>query len=131
MRRLSSAFVRSLFCSLLAVALTSAAGFAQTDCSNSSRSPGQGRFTGQISSVPDGSTMQISYGTQTVTVRYSSSVTVCQAGQPASVAALVRGASVSVFGALQGMEIDAARIFVAGPPPARTQSPAPVVPPNS
>jgi hypothetical protein len=114
MRKVSSALVRPLFCALLVAGLSST-GFAQTACSNVNRGPGEGRFTGQISSVPDGSTMQISYGTQTVTVRYSSSVTVCEAGRPASVSVLVQGASVSVFGALDGMEIDAARIFVEGP----------------
>lgn len=116
MRKMPSALVGSLLCALLAALLTSAAGVAQSACSNMSRGPGEGRFTGQIASVPDGSTMQLNYGTQTVTVRYGSSVTVCQAGQPVSVSALVRGASVTVFGALNGMEIDAARILVAGPP---------------
>ncbi|HEV2576901.1 MAG TPA: hypothetical protein VGU25_06800 [Acidobacteriaceae bacterium] len=155
MRKLSSALVRSLFCALLTPTLISTAGFAQTACSNMNRGPGEGKFTGQISSVPDGSTLQISYGTQTVTVRYSNSVTVCQGGQPASVSALVRGASATVYGALHGMEIDAARIFVAGPPrgpgmnrepaanatepapgnvspapQARTPNPAPIVRPN-
>jgi len=124
MRRLSSVLVRSTFCTLLVAMLISAAGWAQSPCSNLNRGPGEGKFTGQISSVPDGSTMQISYGTQTVTVRYSSSVMVCQGGQRASVSALVRGASATVFGALHGMEIDAARIFVAGPPRPATQGPA-------
>jgi hypothetical protein len=53
-------------------------------------------------------------------VHYSNSVTVCQGGQPASLDALRQGASVSVFGPLRrngkNMEIDAARIFVAGRP---------------
>jgi hypothetical protein len=113
MRRLSATFLRSILCTLLVAVLTGAAGVAQTACSNMRRAPGEGRFAGQISSVPDGSRMQLSYGTQTVTVRYSSSVPVCEGGQPAPASALVRGASVTVFGALRGMEIDAARIFVA------------------
>ena len=115
MRKLSSGFGRPMLCAFLVAALTSIGGFAQTACRNLNRGPGEGKFTGQISNVPDGSTMQISYGTQTVTVRYSNSVTVCEEGQPASVSVLVRGANVSVFGALNGMEIDAARIFVAAP----------------
>ncbi len=125
MRRPSSGLLRFFVCTLLAATLTSTASFAQSACSNLNRGPGEGKFTGQVSSVPDGSTMQLSYGTQTVTVRYSSSVPVCQGGQPSSVSALVRGASVSVFGALHGMEIDAARIFVAGQPRAPGMNPGP------
>ena len=115
MRKLSAGLVGSLFCAALIAVFTSVAAVAQSTCSSMKREPGEGRFTGQISSVPDGSTLQLSYGTQTVTVRYSNSVTVCRGGQSAPVSALVRGANVSVFGALDGMEIDASRIFVAGP----------------
>jgi len=64
--------------------------------------------------------MQVSYGEETVLVHYNNTVTVCDGGRPESLSALARGASVSVFGALRrngkSMEIDANRIFAAGPP---------------
>ena len=94
--------------------------FAQPDCTALNAAKGEGKFTGQISSQPDGRSMQVSYGEETVLVHYSNAVTVCQSGRPRSLGALARGASVSVFGALRGngksMEIDANRIFVTGPP---------------
>ena len=103
---------------------------AQGDCNARNSLPGEGKFTGQISSAPDGSTMQVSYGADSVVVRYTSSVLVCQGGQPATVDALARGASVSVFGPIHrngtSTEIEAARIFVAGPPrTARVAPPSP------
>lgn len=93
---------------------------APAGCSALNSLNGEGKFTGQISNNPDGNTMQVSYGAESVIVRYASSVLVCQGGQPASVDVLVRGASVSVFGPMRrsgtSTEISAARIFVAGPP---------------
>src|SRR5271165_3000353 len=87
----------------------------QSDCAALNPAKGEGKFTGKISSAPDGSSMNVTYADQTVLVHYTSSVTVCQGGQPASLSALTQGASVSVFGPLRhngkDMEIDAARIF--------------------
>ncbi|HYB65328.1 MAG TPA: hypothetical protein VEC59_08730 [Steroidobacteraceae bacterium] len=101
-------------------AQSTAARPAQADCGALNTLSGEGKFTGQISTTPDGSTLQVTYGNQTVVVHYVGSVLVCQGGQPASVDALVRGASVSVFGPMRRngatTEIDAVRIFVAGPP---------------
>ena len=76
--------------------------------------------------------MTVTYADQSVLVHYSNSVTVCQGGQPASLDALKQGASVSVFGPLRrngkNMEIDAARIFVAGRPQTAQPSPEPARP---
>lgn len=103
---------------------TALCSFGQSPCSAGNAAKGEGKFTGQISSQPDGSSMQVTYSTQTVLVRYDSSTTVCQGGQPASTDALVQGASVSAFGPMRrnggNIEIDANRIFVAGPPRATT-----------
>ncbi len=125
MRKIPASVVGSLFFALLFVASPTATR-AQSDCSALNAAKGEGKFTGQISSPPDGSSVQVTYGNQTVLVHYTSSVTVCQGGQPASTSALVRGASVSVFGPMRrngnSMEIDANRIFVAGPPRASQPS---------
>ncbi|MGD0368675.1 MAG: hypothetical protein ABSA94_14550, partial [Acidobacteriaceae bacterium] len=98
---------------------------AQSPCSALNAARGEGKFTGQISTAPDGSSMTVTYADQSVLVHYSSSVTVCQGGQPASTSALFQGASVSVFGPERRngntIEIDAARIFVAGQPRPNTQ----------
>src|SRR5208282_731528 len=76
-----------------------------------------------------GSSMTVTYADQSVLVHYNNSVTVCQGGQPASPDALKQGASVSVFVPLRhngkNMEIDAARIFVAGRPQTAPPSPEP------
>src|ERR1700747_1547029 len=100
---------------------------AQSGCAAQNVAKGEGKFTGQVSNTPDGASMQVTYGGQTVLVHYNSSVLVCEGGQPASLTALTRGASVSVFGPARrngpNMEIDAARIFVAGPP--QTARPTP------
>jgi hypothetical protein len=113
-------FFASLFTTPAKAAQNTATTPAQASCSALNSLHGEGKFTGQISDTPDGSTMQVSYGNDMVVVHYTASVLVCQGGQPASVDALVRGASVSVFGPTRRngntTEIDAARIFVAGPP---------------
>lgn len=121
MNKVPAAVPASLFfVSLFSV--TAVATPAQSPCAAPNTAKGEGKFTGQISSTPDGSSMDVTYGDQTVLVHYTNSVTVCQGGQPASLSALTRGASVSVFGPARrngkNMEIDAARIFVAGPPQA-------------
>jgi hypothetical protein len=107
-------FFTSLF------AATAVATLAQPDCAALNAAKGEGKFTGQISTPPDGNSFEVTYGDQTVLVRYNTSVTVCQGGQPASLDTVIRGASVSVFGPMRrngkNLEIDAARIFVAGPP---------------
>jgi hypothetical protein len=112
---------------------------AQSGCAAQNVAKGEGKFTGQVSNTPDGASMQVTYGGQTVLVHYNSSVLVCEGGQPASLTALTRGASVSVFGPARrngpNMEIDAARIFVAGPPqtarPTPESAPAPASAPQA
>ena len=131
MRKVPAAILASLLFTLLCVGTTVATP-AQSDCAALNLAKGEGKFTGQISSPPDGSSMNVTYGDQTVLVHYTSSVTVCQGGQPASLDALRQGASVSVFGPLRRngktMEIDAARIFVAGRPQTARPSPEPALP---
>ena len=128
MRKLASV----VFWALLYAAVMATASEAQSACSNRNLAPGEGKFTGQIASVPNGSSMQVRYGLDTVTVRYSGSVTVCENGQPGSVSALARGEEVSVFGPRRGTEIEATRIFVAVRPgatgvvPPPNMQPAPV-----
>jgi hypothetical protein len=113
-------------------AATAVATHAQSDCSVLNPAKGEGKFTGQISTPPDGSSMTVTYAGQSVLVHYGNSVTVCQGGQPASLDALKQGASVSVFGPLRhngkDMEMDAARIFVAGRPQTVRPSPEPARP---
>ncbi len=120
MRKTPVTILASLFCTFLLAVTTIAT--AQSDCSALNAAKGEGKFTGQISIPPDGSSITVTYGGQSVLVHYSNAVTVCQGGQPASVDALRQGASVSVFGPLRrsggSMEMDAARIFVAGRPQA-------------
>ncbi|HEX2663281.1 MAG TPA: hypothetical protein VHM93_10665 [Candidatus Acidoferrum sp.] len=126
MRKVPAALLASLFLTPL-FAGTAVRTPAQSACAALNAAKGEGKFTGQISTPPDGSSMQVTYGDQSVLVHYNNSVTVCQGGQPASLNAVTRGASVSVFGPVrrngQSMEIDAARIFVAGP--LQTARPAP------
>jgi hypothetical protein len=130
MKKVTAAVLASLLF-LLLFAVTVAAQ-TQSDCTALNTAKGEGKFTGQVSTPPDGSSMEVSYGDQTVLVRYNNSVAVCEGGQPASLSdlnALTRGASVSVFGPMRrngkNMEIDAARIFVAGRP---RPNPAPGLP---
>jgi hypothetical protein len=130
-RKVPAAMLASLLFTLLFTA-TAFATPPQSDCSALNSAKGEGKFTGKISSAPDGSSMNVTYGDQTVLVHYTSSVTVCQGGQPASLSALTQGASVSVFGPMRrngsNMEIDAARIFVAGRPQTAQTSPVPAQP---
>jgi hypothetical protein len=127
--------ILSLFAGAFAAPLAPAAQItggasAPAGCNALNTLSGEGKFTGRISRAPDGSTLQISYGNETVVARYSNSVLVCQGGQPASLDALVLGAGVSVFGPLHRngntTEIDAVRLFVAGP--ARTPRLPPLAP---
>lgn len=53
----------------LAKAAQSPSVAGQTDCSALNRLSGEAKFTGQISNTPDGSTMQVSYGSDLVVVR--------------------------------------------------------------
>ncbi len=130
MRKTPVTILASLFCTFLLAVTTIAT--AQSDCSELNAAKGEGKFTGQISIPPEGSSMTVTYGGQSVLVHYSNSVTVCQGGQRASVDALRQGASVSVFGPLRhngkNVEIDAARIFVAGRPQPAQPSPEPARP---
>jgi hypothetical protein len=135
LRKVSAAMLASLSFAFLFVATTVAtfpqSTRAQSGCAALNAAKGEGKFTGQISSEPDGSSMNVTYADQSVIVHYNGSVTVCQGGQPASVNALTRSASVVVFGPLRrngkNMEMDAARIFVAGRPagPPATARPSP------
>jgi hypothetical protein len=122
-----ASWVFTLLCVSTAVAMP-----PQSDCAALNAAKGEGKFTGQISTPPDGSSMTVTYGDQSVLVHYNNSVSVCQGGQPASLNALAQGASVSVFGPLRrngkNIEIDAARIFVAGRPQTARPSPEPVLP---
>jgi len=131
LRKAPAAILTSLLFTLLFVATTFATP-AQSGCAALNPAKGEGKFTGQISTAPDGSSMEVTYGDQTILVHYNNSVTVCQGGEPASLTALTRGASVSVFGPLRrngkSMEIDAARIFVAGRPQTARPSPEPALP---
>ena len=128
MRKVPAGLLVSLFLTPL-FAATTAQTPAQSACTALNAAKGEGKFTGQISTPPDGSSMEVSYGDQTVLVHYNNSVTVCQGGQPASLNALTRNASVAVFGPLRrngkNMEMAAARIFVVGPPQAARTSPEP------
>ena len=131
MRKVPATMLASLLFTLL-FAATAVATPAQSDCAALNAAKGEGKFTGQISTPPDGSSMTVTYGDQTVLVHYNSSVTVCQGGQRATLNALTQGASVSVFGPLRrngkNMEMDAARIFVAGRPQTARPSPEPARP---
>jgi hypothetical protein len=131
MRKVPAALLGSLFLTPL-FAATTVRTRAQSACTAPNAAKGEGKFTGQISTPPDGSSMEVTYGDQRVLVHYHSSVTVCQGGQPASLNALSRGASVAVFGPLRrnvkNMEMDAARIFVVGPQQAARPSPEPTQP---
>ena len=113
-------------------AATTVATHAQSDCSALNPAKGEGKFTGQISTAPDGSSLTVTYADQSVLVHYSNSVTVCQGGQPASLDALKQGASVTVFGPQRrngkNIEIDAARFFVAGRPQTAQPRPEPARP---
>jgi hypothetical protein len=126
LRKVPATMLASLLFALL-FAATAVPTPAQSGCATLNAAKGEGKFTGQISTPPDGSSMTVTYGDQNVLVHYNSSVTVCQGGQPATLNALTQGASVSVFGPLRrngkNMEMDAARIFVAGRP--QTVRPSP------
>ena len=121
----SAVIVTTVLCAALT---SSTAALAQSVCTDLNRRPGEAKFTGQISSNPNGASMQVSYGAEAVLVQYNGAVTLCQAGQPASPAALIRGATVSVFGTMRGAgnsaEMEATRIFIAGPPRTSANMPA-------
>ena len=133
MRKVSVAMLASLLLTPLFAATpakpapTSVATPAQSDCATLNAAKGEGKVTGQISTPPNGGYMEVTYGNQAVLVHYNNSVTVCEGGQPASLNALTPGASVVVFGPVRrngkNMEMDAARIVVAGSP--QTGRPAP------
>jgi len=131
MRKAPAAMVALL--SFTAVfAATAVTTLAQSGCGALNAAKGEGKFTGQIPTAPNGSSMEVTYGGQTVLVHYNNSVTVCQGGQPASLSALTPGANVSVFGTLRrnsnNIEMDAERIFVAGPPQTPRRGPEPAMP---
>jgi len=92
----------------------------QTGCAAVQLNGKDAKFTGQISSGPNGSLMEVSSGNETVLVHYMPSVAVCQGGQPASMSSLAVGSSVVVYGLEKRKgkvpEIDAVQIVVAGNP---------------
>ena len=61
MKRIPSATLASLLFTLL-FAATSVRTPAQSDCAALNAAKGEGKFTGQISSTPDGSSMEVIYG---------------------------------------------------------------------
>ena len=61
MKRIPSATLASLLFTLL-FAATSVRTPAQSDCAALNAPKGEGKFTGQISSTPDGSSMEVIYG---------------------------------------------------------------------
>jgi hypothetical protein len=76
--------MKKVFAGMLAilffVLLLGASALAQSDCSALNAAKGEGKFTGQVSSKPDGSSMQVTYRDQTVLVHYNNFVTVCEGG---------------------------------------------------
>jgi len=93
---------------------------AQSDCTALNVSKGEEKFAGQISGRPTGSLIEVTYGDQTVLVRYSDSVPVCEGGQPSAVNALALGENVVVYGPMKHkgktLEMVASRILIAGRP---------------
>jgi len=104
---------------------------AQDECAALNPSKGEEKFAGQISGGPTGSLIEVTYGDQTVLVRYSNSVPVCEGGRPASVNALALGASVVVYGPMKRKgkteEMNATKILVAGKPQEGMRSSEPVL----
>jgi len=90
----------------------------QTGCAAVQLNGKDAKFTGQISSGPNGSLMEVSSGNETVLVHYTPSVAVCLGGQPASMSSLAVGSTVVVYGIEKRKgkvpEIDAVQIVVAG-----------------
>jgi hypothetical protein len=95
---------------------------AQAGCAAVKLNNNDGKFTGQISSGPNGSLFEVTSGSDTLLVRYNNSVPVCAGGQAASVSALSLGATVVVYGPTKRKgkvtEMDAMNIVMAGPSPA-------------
>ena len=94
---------------------------AQAPCPALKLSNKDAKFTGQISSPPNGSLFEVSSGNESALVRYSAAVPVCEGGQATSVNALAMGATVVVYGPEKKKgkvaELDAVEIVVAGNPP--------------
>lgn len=94
---------------------------AQADCAAVNPSKGEDKFTGQISGGPTGSLIEVTYGDETVLVRYANSVPVCEGGQPSAANALAQGENVVVYGPMKHkgktLEIVASKILIAGRPP--------------
>jgi type VI protein secretion system component Hcp len=93
---------------------------AQAQCAAFGPAKGEGKFTGQISSVTNGGAMEVISGNQSLQVHYNNSVEVCEAGRPASVNALARGANVVVYGPMTRngnvLEMTATKILITGLP---------------
>lgn len=93
---------------------------AQADCAAVNPSKGEEKFTGKSSGGPTGTLIEVTSSNQTVLVRYSNSVLVCEGGQSASVNVLTRGANVVVYGPMKRegkvLKMTAAKILFAGSP---------------
>ena len=94
---------------------------AQAPCPALRLNSKDAKFTGQISSPPNGSLFEVSSGNESALVRYSAVVPVCEGGEASSVNALAVGATVVVYGPGKKkgkvVELNAVEIVVAGNPP--------------
>lgn len=141
MRKVPAAFLSILtfatvFAALPAKAAPSALpAAAQAGCAAPNPGKDEEKFTGQISGGPTGSLIEVTYGDQTVLVRYSNSALVCEGGQPASVNALALGENVVVYGPMKHkgktLEMIAARILIARRPQGGLRSSQPISAPNA
>ena len=75
MRKARAAMVALLFFTAL-FAATAVTTPAQSGCGALNAAKGEGKFTGQIRTAPDGRSLEVTYGDQTVLVHYNNSVTV-------------------------------------------------------
>ncbi|HEV3252836.1 MAG TPA: hypothetical protein VG033_00405 [Candidatus Acidoferrales bacterium] len=92
----------------------------QAQCAAGNPPRGEGKFNGQISGGPSGTSFEVTSGNESVLVHYNNGVQVCEGGQPAPLNRLSRGASVLVYGPMQRIgrteEMNATRILIAGQP---------------
>ncbi len=136
MRETRAAIVCLLACAAAFMARPAKAGStavpaaAQAQCAAFGPAKGEGKFTGQISSVPNGSAMEVTSGNQSLQVHYNNSVEVCEAGRPASANALARGANVVIYGPMarngNSLEMTATKILITGLPQVGMRSNEPI-----
>jgi len=108
---------------------------AQADCAALNPGKGEEKFSGKISGGPTGSLIEVTYGDQTVLVRYSNSALVCEGGQPSSANALALGENVVVYGEMKHkgktLEMIAAKVLIAGRPQSGLRGSEPMNPVRS